>query len=314
MKVTIVNEISPEVEKKLRIGTVISDWVESQLSDKSYGNGLKEIIACINCVNPNLGGRNPNAKDFATGTVVDKQYVQSRTYLEFSIKLNYFEVLNAIGDTAVASIIAEGLLKGCTEVLQKPIPDFDGTAFYRDLQLLLQREDWDVNANEAILNAVKGSVKQTSIVGTIDIEAIIMSEPIFWSLMNYCLEKTNYHFLKQINLLLEILKQTSEKDIIGFELRLKNLLKKADIASVLAIAKEIDTNLTDHGWLAFRCNLIMHGEKIYLNALAGSQLLMYTNNTGDLLLAVADRAFSEKVGAESDQEVPSEIGYRLFGE
>ncbi len=116
---------------------------------------------------------------------------------------------------------------------------------------------------------------------------------------------------EQIACLEERLAARSEKEIVGFELTLREFIRKSYHYHAMALLKVIDGSITDDTLLYFRCRLILYGRDVFYAAIENpNNLTQRLNNDGaaELLLGVADKAFLGKFGQNTDGDLPRDIG------
>ncbi len=138
-----------------------------------------------------------------------------------------------------------------------------------------------------------------------------MSASIFWDLIEKSTVITNGNVENQISFLIDKLSTMNENSIVGFELKLRELIKKSDLENVILLLKNIENHVTDDLYLYFRCRLILYGKDLFNSILSGQKSIskkLDNDAAAELLLSLADEAFIKKFGENNQKELPSEIG------
>ena len=102
------------------------------------------------------------------------------------------------------------------------------------------------------------------------------------------------------------------EDIIGFEMRLRQLLLAANHYNILAAQKIVEGDVSDDSFLYYRCALIMLGKEIFYACMDNpddfTKELYSIEGGAEELLELADRAMKEKYGSDiQDVGLPREI-------
>ena len=306
MKFAITTSISPDLIKKFKyqgysVDVRVKDYLNNQLSSIDYGNGVDTLYAGLNCADPKML---IPPRDFDTGFLIDKKYTKSKKLLEFEVKLNHCKVSRSTSENELIDIISEALLKSYSEIEALNIKDFDIGKFYDDLRNLLQNRSWlkePYGEKEFYyqLPEQRGKTKFSN-----DDK---MPEDSFWELIEKAKIDSGGDCYKQVEIITDALSKKSEKEIIGFEFTLRELLIKANHYNVMAVQKIIEGSVTDDSFLYFRSKLILYGRITFENAINNPNYIFERIDsaiTGEPLLTIADAAFKMKFGDNTDKILP----------
>lgn len=278
-------------------------FLQIVFEEKDYGEGMQKAVFAFSCGGP----LSELWRDFPTGMVTQEKYTRSKKMLELTFRLSYNEVIAAKSEEELIQITERGFLKTYDAVKALNIKDFDVDRFYKDLKELLASRAWIKEPEKYKPKPFvykhqeeEGSVK----------EADKMPEEEFWQQIQQSIDASNGDVEKQIEILIDLLSDKTEKEIIGFEYRLRELLKKSYHHNTTALLKIIQGSVTDDTLLYFRCRLILYGKEIFETAVFKPIKLthkIYTNDAAELLLSAADKAFIKKFGKDTDKELPRDV-------
>lgn len=302
MKFAFVNIITEHVVNQFNFINRISDYLEIELLNKDYGKDLEVAIFGIGCSGP----LSEAWRNIVTGTVSQMKYTKSKKKLELTVSLSYIEVKSASNDELI-EIVKRGVLKSYNKVNSLNIKDFDIDAFYKDLGILLSNREW-INHTEKYKKTpfiFKPKQQQEEIP-----EERKMNLDDFWNLIQESIAESQDNVKNQVDILISRLCTKCKEDIIGFELTLRDLVKRSYDYNVMGLLKVIDGNITDDTLLYFRCRLILYGKELFYAVLRNPNaltLVLNNDSQAELLLSVADHAFISKFGENTDNELPRDI-------
>jgi len=142
-------------------------------------------------------------------------------------------------------------------------------------------------------------------------EAESMNEDAFWEIIEHSKEESD-DFAGQIRALTVKLSRRNRQDIVDFEYRFREMLEKSCHYNLLAAAKIILGWVTDDSFLYFQCRLIAEGRSTFYQSIENPDCLAEVDIPnlafdGEDMLVVADNAFMEKFGRDTDQELPRDV-------
>jgi hypothetical protein len=319
MKFAITQNISLDVLNRFknegnRVDIRLGEYLTKQFASKDYGKGITAIYAGLNCVNPEIGMQH---RDFETGLVVGKKYAKAKKTLEFQVKLSHSEISKA-NENQLIDIITEALLKSYSEVAFLNIKDFDIGKFYADLKKLLTDRAW-LSESYVEKEFHHQPPQQKSKTKFSSDEKI--SEFFFWELIEKARADSQGNFYDQMQIVTTRLSKRDEREIIGFECMLRDLLMRAYHYNVMAVQKIVEGSVSDDSFLYFRCKLILYGRMTFENAINNPNNIFERIDptfSGEPLLLVADTAFKMKFGADTEKVLPRDYASELidydFGE
>jgi len=294
-------------------------FLEIVFEDKDYGEGIKKMIFAYDCGGP----LSPAWRDFPTGMVTQEKYTRTKKILELTFRLSYYEVIAAQNEEELIQIAERGIFNTYDAVKTLNIKDFDIDRFYEDLKELLASRAW---IKEPEKYQPKPFVYKHEEEENPVLETNKMPEENFWELIQQSIDTSDGDVEKQIEILIDLLSSKTEKDMIGFEYRLRELLRKSYCHNTTALLKIIQGSVTDDPLLYFRCRLILYGKEIFETAVFRPNKLMqklYVNDASEFLLTLADKALIKKFGKDTDKELPrdfagsflnyDEADYKLLG-
>ncbi|RVU01318.1 hypothetical protein EOD41_04965 [Mucilaginibacter limnophilus] len=138
MKIHLSTEATPLAKQRLDQVISIDANLKKELSDKNYGEGIKEIFVVLNSYDPVFSSP---PKDFETGIVVQKSFSRRYKTLSVTVKINYATLVKA-DEKQVSSLIKDAIIIGFDEIKCLPIKKFDMEAFYEDVNTILCDERW----------------------------------------------------------------------------------------------------------------------------------------------------------------------------
>lgn len=298
--------VTQDVSRKSDYFSPILDYFNAWFYTRSYGEGVKTIFIGFNCAGWIPGMTGP-ANDFETGDLLRKKYTKARHEIEIEIKLNYAAVMRVTSQEAAVEILRVALQRIGQELSTLKTQQFDGAAFQADLLLQLNKAAWIDNPLPPVQWAYDADAYKPN--------ASAMALPKFWELISQTGEATAYAPAAQCALLVQRLATHTEKQIIGFEVQLRNLLKRLYHFNVLGIAKLVEGYVSDDSFLYFCCNLILQGPDLYRQVLRQPDAItieLAPKETGEFLLGVADEAFELKLGSDTDKLLPREYGQSVY--
>jgi hypothetical protein len=235
------------------------------------------------------------------------KYTKSKRQLELTVSLGYDEVKSA-NDDQLIEVVKKGLLMSYDAVASVHIKDFDIDAFYRDLEELLTDREWlkhpDKYKKPPFVYRPEGQKADIP-------EELKMDQDSFWNLIEESLAAGGGDIAGQIEFLISKLSAMSEEEIIGFELTLRELIRRGYDYGVVGLLKAIDGRVTDDTLLYFRCRLILYGKEIFYTVLRNPNFLtqkLDSDGQAEHLLGVANMAFIAKFGPDTDKDLPTDIG------
>ena len=308
MEFGIVQTVSFDITNRLKGLIRVSDFLSGKFSSRDYGAGLKSFIVGINCVNSEML---IPPRDFETGFVIGKKYIKSKKLLEIQVKLNYGEVSNAAEDQLI-DIITSALLKTYSEIEALSIKDFEIGKFYDDLKNLLQDRAWTTEpyVEKEFHYQLPAQKSKTSFTG-----AEKMPESSFWELVEKARADSQGNLYEQIEIITDRLSKRDEKDIIGFECTLRELIMRAYHYNVMAVQKIVEGSVSDDSFLYFRCKLMLYGRMTFENAIKNPNHVFERIDptvSGEPLLMVADTAFTLKFGDDSEKVLPRDYASEVI--
>ncbi|MCA9395438.1 MAG: DUF4240 domain-containing protein [Candidatus Omnitrophica bacterium] len=143
-------------------------------------------------------------------------------------------------------------------------------------------------------------------------QPISIAENGFWDLIYHSKQLHPSNLSNQAQMILQTLKGMRSEDIIGFEMRLRQLLLAANHYNILAAQKIVEGDVSDDSFLYYRCALIMLGKEIFYACMDNpddfTKELYSIEGGAEELLELADRAMKEKYGSDiQDVGLPREI-------
>jgi hypothetical protein len=242
--------------------------------------------------------------------VVRKKYTKSERLLEVQFYLSHREVTSCDPDSdRFVEILKRGALATYGEVKALRIKDFDVDAFYRDIGDLVDKRGWIKEPEKYKRPPVRVSIPPN--IGRQ--RGRPMPEEHFWKFVQQSIDASKGSLDRQIAYLEESLATRSAREIVGFELALRDLIRKSHHYNVVAPLRVIDGTGTvmDDPYLYFRCRLILYGRDIFYTAIEDPNRLPHKLNSdiaAEDLLYVADNAFLRKFGQDTDKELPRSVG------
>ena len=314
MEFGITKTASFDLSNRLNSLTKMTDFLRDKFSSKDYGVGLKSFIVGVNCMNPEML---IPPRDFETGFLLDKKYIKSKRILEVQVKLNHGEVSKATEDQLV-DIVTHALLKTYSEVESLEIKNFDIGKFYDDLKILLKDRAWVTEPNVEKEFHYQPPQQKSKAKFSVDEK---MSDDSFWELVEKARTDSKGNLYDQIEIITERLSKRDEKEIIGFECTLRELLMRAYHYNVMAVQKIVEGSVSDDSFLYFRCKLILYGRMIFENAINNPNYIFERIDptvSGEPLLVAADTAFKMKFGEDTEKILPRDYASAVidydFGE
>lgn len=306
MKFKLTANLSFDLSDKLKVISVLSDYLEEQFSKIDFGKGLEFFFIEVNSINPEM--LTPQ-RDFETGFLLRKKYTKSKETIEISIKLNYGEVSKADDNEKFISILSNALALTQPDVESIPAKKFRVKEFYSALQTLLSNYDYRTSTTkEFIYKLPEGQTKS-------QFSQDKMPENDFWDLVSKSKDYSQGHLYEQIEIITQQLTDKSKEEIFGFELTLRSLIIRAYNYNVMAVQKIVEGSVTDDSFLYFRCKLILYGKVTFEAAIENPNLIVEKISrelSGEGLLAVADNAFVRKFGESNIATLPREQAAELI--
>ena len=130
-----------------------------------------------------------------------------------------------------------------------------------------------------------------------------MDIEFFWNLIEKTFETSKGNLSKQVELLTELLAQSSVDDIADYKTIMDNLMDNAYDARLWDAAIIINCGCSDDGFDYFRAWLIAHGKGVYEKALVEPEILVDLVEIDEWaddesFLYVAEYAYERKTGEE----------------
>ncbi|WP_192349073.1 DUF4240 domain-containing protein [Algoriphagus sp. Y33] len=316
MEFGIVHTVSIDISSRLRNLRFnrVEDFLKEKLSLKNYGDGVKSIIAGLNCVSLDVSHQ---SKDFETGFILSKKYTKSKKHLNFEVALNHNEVSKA-NESQLIEIVSSALLKSYSEIEALNINDFDIGKFYSDLNTLFQDRFWLAESYVEKEFQYQLPVQKSK---TRFCDSEKMLDDSFWELIEKARADSQGDFYVQLDIITDKLSKREREEIIGFECTLRELLMRAYHYNVMAVQKIVEKKVDDDSFLYFRCKLILYGRMTFENAINNPNFIFERidqDASGEPLLRVADTAYKKRFGGNSEEALPSEYASEVidydFGE
>lgn len=298
-----LSTVTQDVSRKNKYFSPILEYFEAWLQPRSYGDGVMTVFVGLNCVGWIPGMQAP-APDFATGYLLRKKYTKVRRVLEVDVKLNHSEVMRVTTQEEAVTILRVALERIFDEVNSLNLAPFDVFAFRTDLLEQLDQAAW-------ITQPLPQPTWPTDKAEPIMPLTTALALPKFWMLIVHTGEATAYAPEAQCALLVEHLAALPAKQIIGFEVQLRRLLKRLYHYNALAVAKLLEGHVSDDSFLYFCCAVILRGPALFSQVLRQPNAITAewdASETGEGLLGVSDAAFELKFGPDTDRLLPQEYG------
>lgn len=284
----------------------ISDYLAIELCTKKYGRGVATVVMQVWCNSPGNEWLESHFDDYP------KRYYDYGKVVFWDVKLEYAEV-KSLGKEEFVEVLNRGIMGTAAGVKALGLKDFDADALYHDIGALLDERGWIKNPEKY---KVRPSVSQGLFPGELEgarriPKKLKMPEGDFWNLIQESIEASPGNVGGQIAFLEDQLAARDEKDIVGFELTLREILRRSYHHNVVALLKVIEGMVTDDPLLYFRCRLILCGRDLFYAAIQDPNKLtqrLDSDFAADDLLSVADRAFIRKLGKNTDEDLPSDVG------
>jgi Protein of unknown function (DUF4240) len=140
-----------------------------------------------------------------------------------------------------------------------------------------------------------------------------MNEIVFWEIIEQSREESQ-DFTHQIKILTNKLAYLNENCIIEFEYRFREAILKSAHYNVMAAVKIINGFVSDDSFLYFRCRLIAEGKELFNKSIENPEVIAETpiqelEFSGEDMLYVADNAFLQKFGEETEKALPKDIAF-----
>jgi hypothetical protein len=160
-----------------------------------------------------------------------------------------------------------------------------------------------------------------------DTVEMTLAERNFWDLIQESIKASDGTIEGQLGYLEVSLAARTEEEIIAFEFTLRDVLRQSYHYNVMALLKVIDGWITDDTLLYFECRLILYGPDTFYAVIENPNNLTERLDSGqgeaEWLLSLADRAFMDKFGEDTDKTLPRDaaidhnnydFGYPMLGE
>ncbi|TGE25142.1 DUF4240 domain-containing protein [Hymenobacter aquaticus] len=312
MKVLIDWEVTADVYRMAKYFSPTIKKIEAYFADKDYGQSLQEVFIGLSCMGIIEGL--PYEKDiFQTGQVIRKKYTKSANRIELKIKINFDDIINCTGDTS-PSILSKVFKAACDVILNYKLVNFDATSFCSDIIAQL---------NKSMITSGKISPEQDSLTKRIEQSFVntalsnvnSLDETFFWKLISESRNEAGRNLTKQCDLIVSNLISQQEDVILGFEICMRDLLKRLNCHDVLTALKIIHGQISDDSFLYLRCNIILSGKTNFYQFIDNADNInidVMQMQSGEELLFVADNAFLLKYGDDSDKTLPSDYGMASY--
>lgn len=295
--------ITEHVTEQSRLIDKIFDYLKISLQNREYGDEVTKAIFAYSCGCP----LSSFWEDSETGIVSKIKYTRSKQMLEVTFRLSYNEIIRATNEEDLIQITERGIINTYEAVKALGIKNFDIDKFYKDLKELLSTRYWLKSSEKyKVFFSYKHEPTTNDSVSQRD----KMPEDEFWQLIEQSNDASDKDIIKQVEVIINLLSDKKEATIIGFEYRLRELLKKSYHYNVTALLYIIQGSVTDDSLLYFRCMLILSGKAIFETVVVKPIKLtkrIYPNDAAELLLTVADKAFIKKLGEDTDKELPRDV-------
>lgn len=302
MEIHLTVEATEKAAKKMQIVYSISNFINSQMLNMHFGKTVDSFIYTLNCYDPNFGRF---GKEWENGSVVTKKFVKSQRRIELTVKLNHKSLMMATEDE-VYTLIKQAFLKTKIDIEDLNIKGFDHDAFYLDLERLLDVAKSEEGNSNGYFNAkITANLRTSAESGIPEIK-----EKDFWDIIEQSKQLNNGDLTKQIEDLIDILSKKDKETIFGFELRLRELLRKAYHLNIFALNKVVNGAFADDSFLYFRAKLILMGRTFFYQAITDPNALkvvLGTDYFGEDLLSVSNKAIQKKHGSNFLEELPSDV-------
>ncbi len=281
--------------------TSASDALAEYFAPRQYGAAVGTIVVGIICVQEEF---EPHIKPIT-------RIIRSQKLLEYSVKLDLESFRNA-DDSEARCILGSTILNSLGLIEEMKIADFDLCKFEEDLRGFLDQRGWilgaqaEANTDEAIKNPAEP-------LDTCEHQLPApLPEAVFWSLIDEsrALIAPSVDIPRQCELAGNILASKSERQIVAFELTLRDLIRRANHFKVMAACKICEGYVSDDNYLYFRAGLVFFGRDIYYGALEDPDAfaeVLVLNTGGEEVLYIADNAFIRRFTEETDRPLPRDL-------
>ena len=290
----------------IQILTSTSDALAEYFAPRQYGSALGTIAVGILCVE----------KEFEPQFPGTTRFIRRQKLLEYDVKLDLESFRNADEDEA-RRILGSAILNSLSVIEGMRIGHFDLCKFEEDLRGFLDRRGWlfGTEARVSTRRAPENTVQSPDTCGCK--LPMPLAEELFWSVIDEsrvtdapCVE-----IPQQCELVSEILSAMSEDQIIGFELTLRDLLRRANHFNVMAACKICEGYVSDDSYLYFRAGLVSLGREVYYAVIEDPDAcaeVLVLNTEGEDVLYIADSAFAKKFGEDTDKSLPRDLANEYY--
>ena len=303
MEFSFVNMITDHVAEQFAFINRISDYLFVVFGDRDFGQGVRKAVFGLAC-----GGPLSDAwLNEPTGLVSQLKHTKSQRLIELTVSLGFDEVRTASHEELI-EVVKRGVLSTRSEVTALNIKDFDVDRFYEDLEAILNDREWLKHPEKYKRPPFVFQLNQREDEIPEDMK---MDQDTFWSLIQESLVDSQGSVEKQISSLIARLSMKGEENIIGFELTLRELIRRSYDYNVVGLLRVIEGSVTDDTLLYFRCRLILYGQDVFHTVLENPNDLTHqldNDYQAELLLSVANEAFIQKCGGKTDKDLPADVG------
>ncbi len=303
MRLALVQEMSWKVGGKSPLITAVADELEKYLAKKNYGSGIRMFIVGVICMEDPHDPLHP---------VRRPKYLEKDREFYCDIKLDFEAFFNADMKTS-KMLLATAILNSVRAIQGRRIADFDLPRFVQDLQSFLAERGWllpgmDTDVDSGVLSGTTDSHPGNGV----STPSTPLVECRFWSFIDKSRAMTapDVDTQRQCEHVSELLAAMSEEVIVGFELTLRSLIRKANHFKVMAACKICEGHVSDDSYLYFRAGLVSFGRDVYYAALEDPDVCaeaLVLNTEGEDVLYIADNAFIKKFGEDTDKPLPRDL-------
>jgi hypothetical protein len=304
----LTQEISWRLEDKSRMMTEFSDAMEGHFARREYGSAIKTFLIGMIIVEAESEPFHP---------VGGPRHSKKDKVFTYDLKLDFRTFLNT-DMNAARRIIGTAILNSVKAFEGQQIGDFDLVRFEGDLQSFLAERGWLLSGTDICAESDGSLLADGSHLDNNEFEILTpLPEDFFWPIIKESNRMTDSDLdtERQCEFATEILSAMPEDQIIGFELTLRDLLRRANHFNVMAACKICEGHVSDDNYLYFRAGLVSFGHEVYYAAIENPDAcaeLLVLNTDGEYVLYIADDAFKKKFGEDSNKALPRDLAGKYF--
>ena len=314
------------MDEKSRLVTAVSHELQEYFAKQYYGPGIDMFFVGVICI---------DAEFEPFHQVRPPKYSNRDLEFEYDIKLDFESFLNADEEQA-RRILGTAVLDSVKAIKGKKIGDFDLPRFEEDLRNFLDERGWLLPVTDARVDSADGPVagdrplwvlhgtdtrmdsanrpaaEDHPLEGDESTPSAPLMEDTFWSIIDKsrAMMTGGVDTERQCTFAADILSAMPGDQIVGFELTLRDLIRRANHFKVMAACKICEDYVSDDNYLYFRAGLISLGRDVYYGTLedpdACAEVLVF-NTEGEDVLYIADNAFLKRFGNDTDKTLPRDL-------